>query len=189
MSENELVADLQKGNKEAFDKFFETYKNTIFNFGMKFCGNPEDAGEILQETLINAFKYIKNFKGNSKLSTWLYRIASNACLMKRKKQSELNYSLDDFDEERSDFSTIDNPHPLKELESKELGEIVKKSILKLPETYRIPFILKEVENLNHEEIANILETTVSNAKVRVHRARLMLREMVSAYLKGEENEL
>jgi len=189
MTENELVTALKQGKEEAFDRFFQTYKNTIYNFGMKFCGNPEDAGDILQETLINAFKYIKNFKGDSKLSTWLYRIASNACLMKKKKKQNADFSIHDFDEERSDFGQRNGYHPLKELEKKELEKAVQKAILKLPENYRIPFILKEIENLSHDEIAEILDTTVSNAKVRVHRARLMLKDMVSSYLKGEKNDL
>ena len=150
---------------------------------MKFCGNPDDAGDILQETLINAFKYIKNFKGESKLSTWLYRIASNACLMKRKKQQSADFSLNDFDEDRSDFGQGKTDHPLKELEKKELESAVEKAILKLPENYRIPFILKEIENLSHEEIADVLNTTISNAKVRVHRARLLLKDMIASYLK------
>lgn len=189
MTEQELVNALKSGDEEAFDDFFQTYKNTIYNFGMKFCGNSDDAGEILQETLINAFKYIKNFKGESKLSTWLYRIASNACLMKRKKQQTLDYSLDDFDHDKSDFGRTKNLHPLKKLENKELESVVMKSILKLPENFRIPFILKEIENLNHDEIAEILETSISNTKVRVHRARLLLKDMVSLYLRGEKNEL
>jgi len=184
MTEQELVLALKNGSEEAFDRFFEKYKNTIYNFGMKFCGNSDDACDILQETLINAFKYIKNFKGDSKLTTWLYRIASNACLMKRKKQKTGDFSINDFDEDRSDFGQKSSFHPLKELERKELENAVEKSILKLPEKFRIPFILKEVEGLSHDEIAEILETTVSNAKVRVHRARVILRDMISSYLKG-----
>jgi len=182
MSERELIEALKAGDEAAFATFFEKYRNTIYNFGLRFCGNPDDAAEVLQETLISTFKHIGKFKGESKLSTWLYRVASNACLMRRRKEKQAPVSLDELAESDATVHADDRLLPLDNLEQKELGSVIEKAMLDLPEQYRIPFILKEIERLPHQEIAEVLGTTVANAKVRVHRARLMLRERVAAYL-------
>ncbi len=184
MSEQELVRQLQSGSEEAFNQFFDEYRSTIYNFGLRFCGNPDEASEVLQETLINTFRHIKKFKGQSKLSTWLYRIASNACLMRRRKEKKGDVSLSEMEE---DFNIEPDDHrfnPDDLLQKKEMGKIIEDALLELPEQYRIPFILKEIEQLPHQQIAEILEVSESNAKVRVHRARLMLREKIAEYLEG-----
>lgn len=184
MSEQELVRELQAGSEEAFNRFFNEYRSTIYNFGLRFCGNPDEASEVLQETLINTFRHIRKFKGKSKLSTWLYRIASNACLMRRRKEKKGDLSLSDMEDgfniEPDDHRF--NPDDL--LQKKEMGRIIQEALLELPDQYRIPFILKEIEQLPHQEIAEILEVSESNAKVRVHRARLMLREKIAEHLEG-----
>ncbi|RLE18871.1 MAG: RNA polymerase sigma factor [Acidobacteria bacterium] len=184
MSEQQLIEGMKSGDEEAFTRFFEKYRNTIYNFGIRFCGNPEDASDILQDTLINTFKYIHKFKGNAKLTTWLYRIASNACLQKRRKENGGESSLDEYLETSHEAESDVRYHPHDTLEQKESLKIIEDAILKLPADYRIPFLLREVERLPHQEIADILETSLSNAKVRVHRARLMLRDLVSDYFKG-----
>ncbi|NOZ14236.1 MAG: RNA polymerase sigma factor [Acidobacteria bacterium] len=186
MSEQQLIEAMKSGDEEAFTRFFEKYRNTIYNFGIRFCGNPEDASDVLQETLINTFKYIHKFKGNAKLTTWLYRIASNACLQKRRKESGMESSLDQLMETNHDAGSDSRFHPHEKLEQQEASKVIESAILKLPADYRIPFLLREVERLPHREIAEILETSLSNAKVRVHRARLMLRDLVADYFKGKQ---
>ena len=184
MSEQELVRELQAGSEEAFNRFFDKYRSTIYNFGLRFCGNADEASEVLQETLINTFRHIKKFKGQSKLTTWLYRIASNACLMRRRKEKKGDVSLSDMDD---GFNVEPDDHrfnPDDLLQKKEMGRIIQEALLELPDQYRIPFILKEIEQLPHQEIAEILEVSESNAKVRVHRARLMLRERIAEHLEG-----
>ncbi len=186
MTEKELIARLKSGDEEAFNIFFERYKNTIYNFGLKFCGNREDASDILQETLLNAFKYIKNFKGESKLSTWLYRIASNAC--QKKKISERNVvSFDELEDNQIHFLNKHEETPHITFERKEVERLIQKAILHLPEQYRIPLILKDIEGLNHQEIAEIMGITVTNAKVRLHRARVMLKTIVEKLLQEGKN--
>lgn len=182
VDEQLLVSRLQEGHEDAFTQFFDEYRNTIYNFGLRFCGNSDEASEVLQDTLINTFRYIKNFKGESKLSTWLYRIASNACLMRRRKQKNGAVSLDEMEEDARPVPGDHRFKPDRLLEQQEMGTIIQDALVSLPEQYRIPFILKEIEQLSHKEIAEILDTTVSNAKVRVHRARLMLREKIAEYL-------
>ncbi len=184
MSEKQLIEGMKSGSEEAFTRFFEKYRNTIYNFGIRFCGNPEDASDILQETLISTFKYIRNFKGDAKLTTWLYRIASNACLQKRRKENGIESSLDQLMEIDHDAGSDNRFHPHDRLEKQEASKVIESAILKLPADYRIPFLLREVERLPHREIAEILETSLSNAKVRVHRARLMLRDLVADYFRG-----
>ncbi|NOY22370.1 MAG: RNA polymerase sigma factor [Acidobacteria bacterium] len=183
MSEQQLIERMKSGDEEAFTQFFDQYRDTIYNFGIRFCGNPEDASDILQETLINTFKYIRNFKGNAKLTTWLYRVASNACLQKRRKESGQESSLDELLETSHDAGSDNRYHPQDKLEQKEAARVIENAILNLPVHYRIPFLLREVERLPHKEIAEILETSLSNAKVRVHRARLLLRNQVADYFK------
>ncbi len=187
MTEKELIARLKSGDEEAFNLFFEKYKNTIYNFGLKFCGNTEDASDILQETLLNAFKYIKNFKGESKLSTWLYRIAANAC--QKKKLSEKNVvSFDELEENQIHTLNKHNENPHVNFERREIEKLIRKAILRLPEQYRIPLILKDIEGLNHQEISEVLNISLTNAKVRLHRARLMLKSIVEDLLKEGKDE-
>lgn len=148
--------------------------------------NPQEAEEVLQETFISAFRALERFEGRSQLGTWLYRIAYNAALMRLRKRQPPTESYDEpltTEEGESlprqfvDWGSV--PHDL--LLSKELQMVLSAALVKLPESLRSVFVLRDIEGLSTIETAEALSLTETNVKVRLHRARLALREHLSGY--------
>ena len=181
MEEKALIQKAQSGDKQALAELVKKYEQTIFNFAFKICRDKNYAEHIMQETFYSMVKSLHQFDGKSKLSTWLYRIVSNHCLMLARKQKSDNFLyLDDDDEslytERysADWSSI----PYKETENEELKKILDESIQKLSPDYRTVFLLRDVEGLSTEETAQVTELSVPAVKSRLHRARAFLRKEI-----------
>lgn len=151
------------------------------------CHNREDAEDILQETFLSAFKNLSRFREKSKFSTWLFRIATNFCLMLRRKVKKETVPFDDsLDPHKAGLIGELYPwssDPRRNLSDKELKRILDKVIRQLPEKYRIVFLLKDVEGFSNKEIAKILGLSLAAAKARLLRSRLFLREKLSKYFK------
>jgi RNA polymerase sigma-70 factor (ECF subfamily) len=157
------------------------------------CGQVEDAKDTLQETLLSAFKALPNleFKDSKALNVWLYKVAKNSCLMMRRKgkyQPERELSLDEFmpgrgnegaPKEIPDWSNLPDDALLKE----ELREIVRRATLALPTQYRMVLVMRDMEQLSTKEVADALEISEQNVKIRLHRARLFLRQELERYFK------
>jgi len=185
----ELVSLAKQGDKRAFSELVKRYEKKVYALALKIMQNPEDASDILQETFIQVFKKIKDFKEKSRFSTWLYRIAFNECLMRKRKKQIPTVSIDaplvldsgdELKQEIVDWSS----NPLATIENKELKNKLEGAISKLPEEYRDVVVLKDIEGLSHKEIADMLKISVPNVKTRLHRARLFLRKELSDYFKG-----
>jgi RNA polymerase sigma-70 factor (ECF subfamily) len=186
MDEKKLIADAQSGDKKALAELVKNYEQTIYNFAFKICRDRDKAEQIMQETFYSMIKSLHQFDGKSKLSTWLYRIVANHCLMlARKLKSRQFVSIDDeealFDEKyTADWDSI----PYKGAENKELREKLDNAIKKLAPEYRMIFLLRDVEGLSTEETAQVSELTVPAVKSRLHRARAFLRkELNEAFIK------
>jgi len=180
-----LIASAKTGDKIAFGKLIRKYEKTVFSFAFKICRDKEKAEEAMQETFINAYRGLKSFSGNSKFSTWLYRIATNNCLMMhRKKSHEPVVSLEDTELIREN-GELQVPHwgetPHDAILNKELKEILDHAIQKLPLEYRIVFVMRDVEGLSTEEVGKALKLSVPAVKSRLHRARLFLRNELNPY--------
>ncbi|MFH1825209.1 MAG: sigma-70 family RNA polymerase sigma factor [Candidatus Firestonebacteria bacterium] len=170
-----LVNQLKGGKTTAFNQIVLKYKDKVFNTAYRFLGNYQDANDLTQECFVSVHNGIKNFRGESSLSTWIYRIAVNACKNKLK-------SL----ERRKDFKTLslkekildikDNNSPVELFERKELENKVQNAIDSLPEDWKETVILRDIEGLTYEEIAKILGCEVGTIKSRIHRARMSLRD-------------
>jgi RNA polymerase sigma-70 factor (ECF subfamily) len=149
----------------------------------------EDAEDVLQEAFIKAFRSLKGFKGESKFSTWLYRITVNLALMKLRKKKIDAVSLDEpisTDEGAVQREIEDEGlDPLAELIESESMEVLDKAINELPKSYRAVFVLRHVEGLSTEETARILNITIPAVKSRLHRTRLMLKEKLIGHLKNQ----
>ena len=174
------------GDRAEFARLVDEYSSPIYRLGLRMLGNPQDAEDVLQNTFINALTHIHNFEGRSSLATWLYRIASNEALMLiRKKKPEVN--LDDVeggddDEDLKPAQFVDwSGLPEDELLSGEGKKFLDEAISKLPESLRIVFLLRDVEGLSIKETADALNLTETNVKTRLLRARMALREGLSAY--------
>ncbi len=186
MEETELIAEAKKGNKKALAEIVGKYEKTIYNFSFKICRDPEKAENIMQETFYSMVKSIGQFDGNSKLSTWLYRIVANHCLMQARKEKRRSYvSLENDENLYSERHIADwTSLPYKSTENNELRVILDNAIKKLSPDYRIVFLLRDVEGLSTEETAEAANISVPAVKSRLHRARAFLRkEIDEAFVK------
>lgn len=184
--ETELIQRAQKGDNLALTELVEEHQQTIYNVALRMCGNADDAEETLQETFLKAIQALPRFEGRSRLSTWLYRIASNQCLMRRRRDAKapVHFFMDEDDDpaESQPKYFIDwsyNPDDL--LLDAELQQVMEAAIKELPPKLRIVFIWRELEGLSTAETAKVLDISESAVKVRLHRARLQLREQLSRY--------
>jgi len=189
-TETELIQKIRAGNTSLFNDLVTRYENQIFQYTLRMCGNQLDAEDIFQETFLNAYRAMDTFRGESKFSTWLYRIANNSCLMKRRKSKfapEQEMSLDEVLADRGlDGDLVRNTSPkaspVDNVISSEFRNLVQAALLELPEMYRKTFILADLQGFRAQEIADILDITVATVKTRLHRARLFLRERLGHYL-------
>jgi RNA polymerase sigma-70 factor, ECF subfamily len=158
----------------------------VYNLALRMMSNPQEAEEVLQETFISAFRALERFEGRSQLSTWLYRIAYNAALMRLRKREVQTTSIDDplVNEEGEELprQLVDwTGLPDDVVLGKELRDVLDRAVATLPHTLRTVFVLRDIEGLSTAEVAEALSLTETNVKVRLHRARLVLREQLTAY--------
>jgi RNA polymerase sigma-70 factor (ECF subfamily) len=185
-SGNAFLKRLRDGDPLAFAQLVEENQSRIYNLALKMLNDPQEAEDVLQETFLSALKALPDFEGRSSLSTWLYRIASNASLMRLRKKRPDTVSVDEpltLDDGESvprqlaDWSNL----PEKELLSSETRRVMDEAISELPESLRIVFILRDIEGLSTAETGEVLDLSEGAVKTRLHRARLWLRERLSAY--------
>ncbi len=182
-TDRDLLDKVRLDDPSAFDLFVRRYGDKIFGFGMKVCGEPEDARDVAQDTLLTAFQSLKSVKEPAALRTWLYRVVSNACLMKRRRGKfapKRELSLDelmpagpeDASREIPDVSNLPEDAAVRG----ELQQAVREAILTLPYHYRVVVVLRDMEELSTQETAEALDLPISTVKMRLHRGRLMLRK-------------
>lgn len=188
----DLVSKIQSGQSELFPELVRRYEQQLYNFGMKMCGEPRDAEDVVQDTFLNVFKYLDGFRYETKFKNWLYRIATSTCIKKRRKSKyapDHELSLDEF--MPKDAAAVEHQPPawatlpLDQVLNEELGQTLKNAILDLPDKYRLVLVLRDIEGFSTEESAQILNLTTANVKVRLHRARLFLREKLKTYFEDE----
>jgi RNA polymerase sigma-70 factor (ECF subfamily) len=187
-NDTELVHAAQCGDPRAFAQLVEKYEARVYNLARKMIRDPQDAEDVFQETFISDFRHLKDFQGDSSFSTWLYRIATNASLMKLRGRKEPLLSLDEPIDAHGDGmmprEIVDwGITPEEALLSGEVRAQMDAARDALPESLRAVFVLRDIEGLSVQETADVLSISVPNVKTRLHRARLMLREILSAYFK------
>lgn len=190
--DEKLIEQARAGDKDALAQLVNSHLQPIYRVALRMCGNVNDAEETLQETFLSAIKALPRFEGRSQFSTWLYRIASNACFMQRRRHAtepemvpieqdgEMPGDQDAFVQPRllADWSA----QPVDVALDHELHDTLQRAIADLPPTLRIVFIWRDLEAFSTTETAEILGITESAVKVRLHRARLQLREQLSSYM-------
>lgn len=181
----EFIAALRRGEREALPALVDRYGPRIFNFAARMCRSDEDAKDILQETFLAAVRSVRDFRGEGKLTTWLFRIAANACrkLHRRGKfEPRRHLSLEEFipseDEKALLAGAGETPEAV--LLRADLREVLEAGIVSLSPPYRAVLILRDLEGLSTEETADALGLTTVTVKVRLHRARLALRRRLEA---------
>ena len=181
--EADLIEKSRAGDAAAFGRLVERYEDRIYRLAKSVCAAlPAEADDVYQETFITAFKKLKGFRGDSDLSTWLYRIASNICFMRhRRKRREPFVPLLDRPHEHGDDGKAHQfrdwePTPDEIAGKKELVDQVGRALAALPVDYRLVVTLRDIEGLSNEETARILKLSVAAVKSRLHRGRLFLRD-------------
>lgn len=181
-----LLNKLQAGEPLAFAQFVEENQSRVYNLALRMLNDPQEAEDVLQETFLNAYKALPEFQGRSSLSTWLYRIASNASLMRLRKKLPDTVSVDEpltldtgdsVPRQLVDWSSL----PEDELLSSEARHMMDVAVSELPEPLRVVFVLRDLEGLSTAETGEILGLSEGAVKTRLHRARLKLREVLSSY--------
>ena len=184
--EPELMARLKAGDQAAYAQLVEENASAIYRLALRLMGNEADAEDVLQETFLSAFKSIDRFEGRSSLSTWLYRIASNAALMRLRRNEPEQVSVDE-PVERDDGELMPRQFfdfcclPEDDLLREEAREQMKQAIDELSPTLRSVFVLRDIEGLSTAETAEALDLSESAVKSRLMRARLKLRDQLSRY--------
>jgi RNA polymerase sigma-70 factor (ECF subfamily) len=177
---------LQKGDPEEFSRLVDTYSNKIYHLAIKMLNQQQDAEDVLQETFVKAYRGLKTFDGRSKLSTWLFRIATNEALMVIRRKRPDVISIDEpIETEEGELEPVQIFDwcclPESELLSEETREKLDAAVEKLPERLRVVFILRDINDLSTHETAEVLGLSDTAVKTRLSRARLRLREELSAY--------
>ena len=176
-----LIAGLQRGDPSAVDALVETYRARICRRIERILGNRADAEEVAQDVLLRIVRKIHQFGGRAAFGTWVYRVATNAALARRRSRRR--------DEEHADAAPVREaarPGPLAsaddELDRRELRGILARAIATLPEPYRVPLLLHHVEGLSNEAIAARLGIGRAAVKSRVYRSRILVRQSLAAYV-------
>lgn len=182
-----------EGSQQAFERFVEVYRTKLFQYSYAMCGQREDAEEVAQETLLEVFRKLHQLRQPERLKAWVFRIAKNACLMKRRRSvfaPAAELSLDELRPARSGQGepfTLDiadwSQLPDSELWERELHTVLERAIQDLPDIYRAVVLLRDVEELSTEDAAAVLDVSVDVVKTRLHRARLALRRALDTYLR------
>lgn len=177
---------LRRKDKQAFAMLVDQNSDPIYRLALKMTGNPQDAEDVLQETFIKAYNHIHSFEGRSKVSTWLFRIATNEALMLLRKRKDglvdIDEGVETDDGEVMPVQIVDwCCLPEKELLSAESRDHLREAAMKLSDSTRAAFLLRDVEGLSTKDAAEALDISESALKVRLMRARMELREELSGY--------
>jgi len=180
LDERTLVEQLKQGDGVAFKTIVTTWQEMVYNTALGILQSAEDAEDVAQEVFVQVYESIHTFKGESKLSTWLYRITTSKALdhIRRKKRKKRFAFVQTLFGENNEIviQPPDFQHPGVVLDNKENAAALFKAIEKLPENQKIAFVLNKVEGLNYQEISEIMKTTVSSVESLLHRAKSNLRK-------------
>lgn len=184
--EKELILRAKNNDVAAFEQLISEHQTIVYNIALKIMGNEHDASDAAQEAFIKIFKNIKTFKGDSKFSTWVYKIAHNVCIDQLRKikniTSKTSVSIDETYEnsENPILNIVDSaPTPEEHLINKEKSEMLKMAIDSLHPISRTAIILRDVNGMSYEEIAKIQNCSLGTVKSRIFRARMQLKEIIS----------
>lgn len=196
--DDELMIQCQQGDMEAFDLIVRRNQVPLVNFIARFLGDPDAAEDLAQETFVRMFKAIKRYRsGTAKFSTWMYHIASNLCKNElRNRGRRGRFFVDNVITESSSGSESTEEdliatapahgslQPGNQLERKEREHAVQNAISELPERYRLPLVLRDLQELSYEEISGTLTLPLGTTKSRINRARLMLKDKLRSFVES-----
>lgn len=191
MNEEDFIRRLQSGKETAFSQLIDDFQQKVFSLCISFVPNKEDAEDIAQEVFLEVFKSISKFKGDSKLSTWIYKITTNKCLeFIRKKNTKKRFAFmkslvgNEVSVDKTTYFTEFN-HPGILLENQEKSEIIFRAIHMLPESQRVVFTLAKIDGKSYQEIVEITGNSLSSVESIMFRAKKNLKEKLNIYYKNK----
>lgn len=191
LEQDNFIEDLKNGKQSAYGKLLDDFQQKVFATCISFVPNKEDAEDIAQDVFVEVFNSISKFKGDSKLSTWIYRITTNKCLeFIRKKSTKKRFGFlqsimgNEIPFDKTNYFTEMN-HPGVLLENKEKSETLFKAINKLPEAQKVVFTLCKVDGKSYDEVSEITEKSISSIESLMFRAKKNLQDLLGGFYKNE----
>jgi len=180
--ETEIIERILKGEKSLYELIVRRFNPYLYKIGRSYNYNHEDTQDLMQETFIDAYKSLSQFEGRASFKTWIIRIMMNNCYRKREKSSFKNEIMQDVNDHSIPMFTNRNNETDNVVQSRELKHIIEDALIRIPLDYRMVFSLREINGLNVSETAAMMNITEANVKVRLNRAKTMLRaEIENAY--------
>jgi RNA polymerase sigma-70 factor (ECF subfamily) len=184
-SDDQLLAAARQGDATALEALLVRYQPHLYRFGLRMCGNVEDAGDVAQESLISMARSVRDFRGDSSVSSWLYTIARRFCIKKRRRSKFAPAREESLDVPATDVArqlADPGPNPEQAATNRELATALAHAIDRLDPSQREVLVLRDVEGLSAPEVARILGVSVEAVKSRLHRARVAVREELAPAL-------
>jgi RNA polymerase sigma-70 factor (ECF subfamily) len=184
-SDDELLAAARQGDSAALETLLVRYQPHLYRFGLRMCGNVEDAGDVAQESLISMARSVRDFRGDASVSSWLYTIARRFCIKKRRRSKFAPTREESLDAPATDVAqhlADPRPNPEQTATNQELATALTHAIDALEPSQREVLVLRDVEGLSAPEVAKILGISVEAVKSRLHRARVAIREELAPTL-------
>jgi RNA polymerase sigma-70 factor, ECF subfamily len=185
--EAELVAELQAGSDSAFDYLVTYYHSNVYNLVYGILGDAADAADVTQDVFLRVFRGIRGFRRSSSLKTWLYRVSVRQALNHRRwcwRHHRLQISIDQDGEEKGPMLELKDSEasPFEQCATHEMQRTVREALIQVPAVFRSAVILRDLEGLSYEEVAEVLEVSVGTVKSRILRGRRMLKEILDPLL-------
>lgn len=185
-----LVRRAQQGDAQAFGTLFHTHRSRVYSLCLRMTRNVAEAEDLTQEAFLQVFRKLPTFRGDSALSTWMYRVAVNTVLMYFRKRGRPQFSIDEEPSGNENGKT--KKHDYGAIDFQLSGCVdriaLARAIKELPHGYRTIFLLHEVEGYEHREIARLLKCSIGNSKSQLHKARLRMRELLTARVEAEADQ-
>lgn len=181
MSDEEIVAKILSGETRLYEKLMRKYNQQLYRISMSIINDDKEAEDIMQTAYLNAFRQLKNFQQRSSFATWLTRILINESLLHKKRKQKHEQTLME-----NNYTDHDDNTPLDGLMNKELKLLLERAVSSLPEKYRLVFVMREVQGMSTNETMEVLNIGESNVKIRLTRAKDMLRTELNSYWQPQE---
>lgn len=188
LADEDIVARVLDGDLASFEQIMRRYNQRLFRVARSIVGDDNETEDVLQETYVSAFEHLAQFAGRAKFSTWLTRIAVNAAIARRLRRSRMR-AVDFNDPENTFMVPRTEASAEQQASVRELGKVLTNAVDALPEDLRVVFALRMIQGLDTHESAGCLQLTESNVKVRLHRARTILRDHIDEQIGVEVRQL